>query len=358
MRIERKESHIIATLKDIANHVGVSISTVSRVINNDTSRHISQATRAKIVEAAKELGYALNDSGRPAPKKSPPPQTTGYRQIGCIVSVTQNKYNHPYFSPILQGIEKKLSELNGVLTYVLTMDEIKGAGAMNKLAQDAQLDGMIIIEGIDPNVYEFIKQAVPAVVGIDISDSTVPVILYDRVAAAKSAVQHLIERGHRRIGFIGGAGLTGDLEREKRYRGYRYAMEEAGLDVDPRLVVNTGWDVNNSYTLVYELLSLPDHERPTAMFAASDMMAISAMRAAAEHGLQVPQDVAFVGLDNIEVSQYTSPPLSTVHIPKEEIGMMAAKVLIDQIEGKNPLPFKLFVPYQLMLRQSSDYFRK
>lgn len=345
----------MATLKDIAQHVGVSISTVSRVMNNDYSRHISQATRAKIVTAAEELGYAVHKTQRPPQAKLQLAQEAAYRQVGCIVSVTQNKYNHPYFSPILDGIEKKLSELNSVLAYVLTMEELQGDGAIHNLVRDKKLDGIIIIEGIAPEIYEFIKQAVPAVVGIDIADPDVPVVQYNRVEAAKTAVDHLIGMGHRRIGFIGGAGLTGELEREKRYRGYRLAMEEAGLEVDPRLIVNTGWNVNDSYTLACALMELPAEERPTAVFAASDMMAISAMRAATEHGLSIPEDIAFVGLDNIEVSQYTSPPLSTIHIPKQEMGMMAAKVLIDEIEGKNCLPFRLSVPHKLLIRKSSDF---
>ncbi|WP_054956338.1 LacI family DNA-binding transcriptional regulator [Paenibacillus dakarensis] len=345
----------MSTLKDIAQHVGVSISTVSRVMNNDYSRHISQATRAKIVAAAEELGYASQKEQRPSQPKLQVVQEAPFRQIGCIVSVTQNKYNHPYFSPILDGIEKKLSEMNSVLAYVTTMEEVQGEGAIHQLIRDKKLNGMIIIEGITPEIYDFIKQAIPAVVGIDIADPDVPVIHYNRVEAAKAAVEHLIEMGHRRIGFMGGPGLTGELNREKRYRGYRQALEEADLELDPRLVVNTGWNVSESYTLACRLMELPVEERPTAVFAASDMMAISAIRAATEYGLSIPEDIAFVGLDNIEVSQYTSPPLSTIHIPKQEMGMMAAKVLIDEIEGKNALPFRLAVPHKLLVRKSSDY---
>jgi len=344
----------LPTLKDIAQHVGVSISTVSRVINNDSSRHISPETRSKIWRAAKDLGYEVSESSRPpAAAKSPRKPATAVRQVGCIVSVPQNKYNHPYFSPILAGIEKKLAELNCALAYVLTMEEIQGESAMRKQVQDTRLDGIIIVEGIQPDMYESIKRQVPVVVGIDISDPTVPVISYDRVQAAKSAVRHLLDQGHTRIAFIGGAGLTGDMEREKRFRGYKYAMQEAGLEIDPNWVINAGWDVNVSYERMTALLAASGKNRPTAVFAASDMMAISAMRAAAERGLAIPQDIAFVGLDNIEISQYTSPPLTTIHIPKTEIGMMAAKVLVDQIEGANPLPFKLLMPFELLVRQSS-----
>ncbi len=327
-------------------------------MSNDSSRHISQETRSKIRKAAKELGYEDAKPEQPfviTPQAKSPASAT--RQIGCIVSVPQNKYNHPYFSPILEGIEKKLIELGCSLAYLQTMDEIKSELAIRKLVEEKNLEGMLIVEGIRPELYTCIKNIVPAVVGIDISDPTVPVISYDRVQAAKSAVRHLIEQGHKRIGFIGGAGLTGEMAREKRFRGYQYAMQEAGQDIQPAWVINTGWDVNESYLQVSRMLDQVDHLRPTAMFAASDMMAIAAMRAAAEHGLRIPEDMAFVGLDNIELSQYTSPPLTTIHIPKTEIGIMAAKVLVDQMNGNNPLPFKLSLPFELLIRQSSNYKR-
>jgi LacI family transcriptional regulator len=179
----------------------------------------------------------------------------------------------------------------------------------------------------------------------------VPVIAYDRVHAAKSAVQHLLEQGHRKIGFIGGAGLTGEMEREKRYRGYRYALQEAGLKVNAEWIINAGWDVDQSYSRMRELLERP--ERPTAIFAASDSLAISAMRAVTERGLRIPEDIAFVGLDNIDLSRYTSPPLSTIHVPKHEIGLAAAKTLIDFLQGTYTLPFKMLMPYELIIRQSS-----
>lgn len=345
------------TLKEIAQHVGFSISTVSRVLNNDVSRHISVETKSKIWKAAKHLGYASSETGKPPIGKPAQLQGANYRQIGCIVSVPQNKYNHPYFSPILAGIEQQLTDLGCNLAHVSTMKDIKGEREIRERVQEFQLDGYIIVERIRPDMHQYIKKVVPAVVGIDISDPEVPVISYDRVQAGKSAVRHLIEKGHRRIGFIGGAGLTGDMDWEKRYRGYRYAMQEAGLEVDPGWIINAGWDVDASYMHISELLDGSRTKLPTAVFAASDMLAIAAMRAVTERGMRIPEDVAFVGLDNIELSQYTSPPLSTIHIPKSEIGMMAAKVLVDQLEGRNPLPFKLFMPYQLLVRESSDFTR-
>lgn len=330
----------MVTLKDIAEHVGVSISTVSRVLNNDPSKHIKEETRNKILIAAKELNYVSRNRANKL-----------FRTVGCIVSVIQNKYNHPYFSPILAGIEKKLLEYGYLLKYVLTAQDLHSPAIMKNFVQDAALTGMIIVEGIPSNLYKTIKEVVPTVIGIDVADPTIPIISYDRKEAAKKAVNHLIEQGHKKIGFIGGVGLTGKLETEKRYRGYKEAMWEAGLEINPNFVINANWDVAKSYSRVKALLNR--NEIPTAIFAASDMLAISAMKAVTESGLHIPNDIAFIGLDNIEISKYTSPPLSTVHIPKEEMGIMAGKVFVDQLEGKNIIPFKLMVPFELVIRESS-----
>jgi len=345
----------LATLKEIAQRVGVSISTVSRVINNDSSRHISPQTKLKILKTAEEIGYIAPGSARKKNEAVPgKPKENTLHRIGCIVSAPQNKYNHPYFSQMLVGMERKLAELNCVLAFTVTMEEMQGESVMRKLVEDAKLDGMIIVEGIPSETYDFIKKTVPAVVGIDISDPDIPVVLYDRVEAAKTAVKHLIDQGHERIAFIGGTGRAGNIKLEKRFRGYMAAMEEAGLAIDSRLVINAEWNVDNSYNLMRELTMLNADERPTAVFAASDMLAISAMRAVSEAGLRIPEDIAFIGLDNIEVSQFTSPPLSTIHIPKLEMGAMAAKVLADQLEGENALPFRMYLPYKLIVRPSSD----
>jgi len=341
----------VTTLKDVAQHVGVSISTVSRVVNNEATRSVNPETRRKIWDAVTELGYQPNKWARQLVKGGQAAPSAATR-VGCIVAVTQNKYNHPYFSGILEGIEKGLVDNGYELTYVQTGDDLRNPALLHRILHENAADGLILVEGLEPETYETLRRSVPYLVGVDVSDPGIPRVTYDRVEAAKAAVRHLLEQGHKRIAFIGGPGLSQDVEKEKRYRGYREALREAELDVRPEWVLNSNWDVEASYQLTKELLQ-SDKEKPTAIFAASDMMAISAMRAANECGLRIPDDIAFVGLDNIELSAYSSPPLTTVHIPKFEIGSIAAKTLIDYIQGKYPIPVKISVPFELKIRQSS-----
>jgi LacI family transcriptional regulator len=277
------------------------------------------------------------------------PQTS--KQIGCILSVSHARHN-PYFSLILQGIEQGLADHGFSTAYIYTLDDIQNERILDKVILNQNIDGLIVVEGMKPELYEQIKKAVPVIVGVDISDPAVPVIAFDRINAAKSAVRHLLDGGHSKIGFIGGAGLTGNLNREKRFRGYHYALQEANIEINHRWVINADWDVNVSYTKMLELLD-EGHDRPTAIFAASDMMAISAMRAVTERNLRIPEDIAFIGLDNIEIAPYTTPPLSSIHIPKFEMGQAAAKVMVDFLQGSYSLPFKMLLPYEVVIRQSS-----
>ena len=345
----------MATLKDVARQVGVSISTVSRVVNNEASRSVNPETRRKIWDAVAALGYQPPKRERRSALHGNHAGDAALR-VGCIVAVTQNKYNHPYFSGILQGIEKQLADNGHELAFIHTGEDLRNPATLNRILHENTPDGLIMVEGLEPPLYDAIRKNVPHLVGVDLSDPGIPRVTYDRLAAAKAAVKHLLALGHTRIAFIGGAGLSHDMEREKRYRGYREALHEAGLDVRSDWAINTRWDVESSYVMTKELLKEAD--RPSAIFAASDMLAISAMRAANECGLKIPDDVAFAGIDNIEFSSYSSPPLTTIHIPKFEIGQIAAKTLIDYAQGKYAIPVKISVPFELTVRQSSVSVRK
>ncbi|MFD2327659.1 LacI family DNA-binding transcriptional regulator [Cohnella sp. GCM10020058] len=344
----------MATLKDIADQVGVSISTVSRVVNNDTSRSVNADTRQRIWDAVAQLGYNPGKTAKDGAgsKRGISARQPDIGKVGCIVAVNQNKYNHPYFSPILEGIERGIQEHGGELAYIHNGEDLKSPEMLQKVIQDGGVDGIIVVESIDPVVYDAIKRHIPCVVGIDVSDPSIPSVGYDRLMAAKHAVQHLISRGHRHIGFLGGSGRSLDITKEKRYRGYKEAMDEAGLAIHKEWILDTEWNAEKSYTLMKRALEKPA-KLPSAFLAASDMMAISAMRAVFESGLRIPQDVAIASIDNIDFAEYATPPLTSVHIPKFEIGWVAAKTLVDVRQNKYPLPVKITLPFELMARQST-----
>ncbi|XOK63976.1 LacI family DNA-binding transcriptional regulator [Paenibacillus elgii] len=334
------------TLKDIADRVGVSVSTVSRVLANDANRTVNTATKQKIWDVARELGYQIKSSGDDG---------RAARGIGCIVSTLQNRHYHPYFSVICDGIEKELAKHGYKIAFTYTQEELKKPEILKHAVQDSQVEGLIVIEGIEAKLYNHLKKHMRNVVGIDVSDPEIPTISYDRVEAARQAVHHLIEQGHRDILFIGGTGRSGKFEKEKRYRGYRAALEQAGLPIRAQRIIDAGWEPNNAYKLMLRYLDEHVEDLPTAVFAASDIMAMAAMRAIAEKGYRIPSEFAIVGFDDNEPSRYTIPPLSTIHIPTYEIGVVAAKTMLQCIRDPYPLPIKILVPFEPMFRQSSEW---
>jgi DNA-binding LacI/PurR family transcriptional regulator len=183
----------------------------------------------------------------------------------------------------------------------------------------------------------------------------VPTISYDRIEAARISVNHLIEQGHRDILFIGGTGLSGHIEKEKRFRGYKLALEQAGIPLNPLRTLNADWEPSICYEMMCEYLDKHKNELPTAIFTASDLMAMAAMRAIVEKGCRIPQDIAIIGFDDNEASRYTVPPLSTIQIPTFEIGVIAARTMIACLHEPYPLPIKITVPFQPQFRQSTDY---
>ncbi|OXM15199.1 LacI family DNA-binding transcriptional regulator [Paenibacillus herberti] len=332
----------MAKLKDIAELVGVSISTVSRVMKNDLSRSVSEDTRRRIREAAEKLDYK-------GARSEVKPSTF---RIGCVVAAPQNKYNNPYFMVILGGIERSMEEAGLRLEFIFSVEKPTDLQQLQQLVKEQHVDGIIVVERIEPNAYNWIKENVRAVVGVDLPDLSVPVVCYDRMGAAQSAVEYLIRSGHKRIGYLGGSEYNDYYRLEKRYLGYEKAMREAGLEIDDSWVLDVKWDVSLSYELTKQAFE-QNRSVPTAIFAASDTMAIAAMRAASERGLRIPEDIAFFGVDNIEISEYTSPPLSTIHVPKMEMGSYAVKLLFSYLNQEYTLPVRMTVPHQLIVRRSS-----
>lgn len=343
----------MARLKDIAEYVGVSISTVSRVIQNDPTRNVNPETRKKIWDAVKELGYVPNQNARNLVTNNNQKKPLRTMKIGWVANPKNAEFN-PYFSQIYSGINDTLSNANYTLMNIFK-EELHNETSLIKLIHESGIEGLILIDPIDQSILNYIMKYLP-VVGLDFfyTDKSISVIDYDRESAAKMVVDYFIEHGHRQIGFVGGG--IGDnfkiLDGEKRYKGFQKAMEDAGLEVNPNWVINTRWKIEESYNEMNRLIRENSNHLPTAMFCASDMMAFAAMRATLENNLKIPDDIAFIGIDNTEMSKYSTPPLTTIDIPKYELGEMAAKTIIDQIEKKITLPIRILLPHQLVERES------
>ena len=269
--------------------------------------------------------------------------------MGIVLSVTKKKYNDPYFMSILSGIEKRLQEKGSMISFIRTGAELTDQGNLAATFQQP-VSGMILMESLHADLFEYVHSHCPYIVGIDTLLQDIDNVGYDHYQAALIATQHLIAQGHTKIGFIGGIDDPHNYMDSRRYQGYYIAMTAAGLPVEEKWILNCDWDEDICAEQVDAVCKSGD--LPTAFFASSDLMAIVAINILFKNKLSIPQDVAVVGISDIDIARYTNPPLSTVHIPTEDIGTVAADMLLAIMNGYDLPPQKILLPISLVNRSS------
>ena len=338
----------MSTIRDVAKLANVSAATVSRVLNQDSTYKITEETKQRVYRAVEELDYKFQ-SRSIRPRESDAAKDPALVKIGCIMSVTRRKYSDPYFMAILSGAEEQLSSKGYSISFIRAVNELNDKNLLQStFAED--VTGLLLMETLNSDIYQYIRDRVPHIVGIDTSRNDIDNVGYDHHQVALDGTQYLIGRGHEKIGFIGGSGELGRLILSRRFQGYVLAMYAAGLEVNPEWVIDCEWDEEICAAKVSELCRKGD--LPTAFFVASDLMAIAAINALAENGVSVPGDVAVIGMSDIEIARFTTPALTTYRVPKEEIGALAARLLIERINGSTVLPQKVTLPSELILRGS------
>ncbi|MDC4232712.1 LacI family transcriptional regulator [Actinomyces sp. B33] len=317
------------TIKDIAQAAGVGVVTVSRALNDKPD--VSEATRARILDLARQMGYRPNRHARFL-------KLTHNPTIALVIKGIDN----PFFQQMLDTMESIVRERNHLLTVVKVphwADEVEEAITV---VDEDLMAGVIFLGGSfthDAKIFEdlhvpFVMSTVPRL-------DHVPDGLYssvsidDRLEAAR-AVRHLIDLGHRRIAVLG-VPSTDESIGLQRLLGYRRAMADAGLDVDEGLIRSVPHDRSDPYTYEhgYRLAQALLSERPdvTAVFAIADVIAIGAMRAIHDAGLRIPEDISVIGFDGITLGEYVEPRLTTLVQPPDVIARLTCQILFDQIES-------------------------
>lgn len=337
----------MSTIRDVAKLANVSTATVSRIINNDTKYKITEATRNRVWDAIKALDYTL--PAKPPKHKQETAAPLSQFKVGVVLSVTKKKYNDPYFMSILSGIENRLQEKGSVVSFIKTGAELCDRSNLISAFQEP-VSGMILMETLNGELFDYVRSHVPHIVGIDTLRQDIDNVGYDHYQAAVIATQHLIAQGHKKIGFIGGIDDPHNFMASRRYQGYYIAMTAAGLSVEEKWILNCDWDEDICAEQVDALCKSGD--MPTAFFASSDLMAIVAINILFKNKLAIPQDVAVVGISDIDMAKYTNPPLTTVHIPTEDIGTVAADMLLARMTGYDLPPQKILLPISMVNRNS------
>ncbi|TCL61873.1 LacI family transcriptional regulator [Hydrogenispora ethanolica] len=343
-----------STLKEIAAKANVSISTVSRIINDDQSKPASPETKERVWKIVRELGYVPNLNARTLKNQSPEEQPLRTKAIGCIFTSTRDTFTDPFFSIIARGIQLEAAQRGYVLGYSFSSCDMTQSALYNNITSN-RVDGAVVLGRFDREFLEFLKNNFPNLVyaGLNCVNSGFDEVICDAYRASIQAVKYLIGLGHAKIGYLGPvpeAESGNGVINEHRYEGFCRAMAENDLPVHSEWIQGVELTSDASYQRMKQLLH--QEQLPTAFFCANDTVAIGAMRAAREAGLRIPEDLSLVGIDDIEMAAYVTPALTTIRVPKEELGKFAAKILIDRIEGGHTLPVRLDIPFELVVRES------
>lgn len=311
------------THKDVAERAGVSVATVSYVLNNGP-RPVAPETRAKVEEAIAELGYYPNELAR----------SLRLQQSSTIGLILPNIMN-PVFAEIAHELESACRK-EGFLLLLCNSDRDHAREEhFIQILRAKQVDGVVITPHSDPlRLIEPLLQARIPVVVLEHDLSDVHCIAIDEWQGGRIATQHLIDLGHRRIALIRRA--PNSAFSSQRIVGYQQAVAAAKIPYDPQLVVECAAGQAAGALATTHLLALADP--PTAIFTHNDVLAMGALHAIRQAGLKVPEDISVVGYDDITSAAYFAPPLTTVRTPKAELGVLAGRTILELVRQKNALP--------------------
>lgn len=330
-------SNILATIKDIAKKAGVSTATVSRVLNYDATLSVSDETKKRVFQAAEALAY----------KKRTPKRYLD-QKIAIVHWYTEKQeLSDLYYFSIRHGIEERCKEL-GLEAEVYFFDDIEAM-------RTEDIQGIIAIGKFSHRQVKQMASIHKNIVFVDYSpnEDKFDSVIIDFEKATKNIIDYFLETGHKEIGFIGGREyLEGEKEpledlREKTFRSY---MKEKGLYNEDYVYVGT-FSTEEGHRLMKEAIEDLDNQLPTAFFISSDVMAIGSMRALHEAEVAVPDRVSVIGINDISVSKYMYPPLSTIRVYTELMGETAVDTLVERLEGRT-IAKKIFIATKLIVRKS------
>ena len=336
-------------LKDIANEAGVSISTVSRVLNDPSTTAARQELQEKIWEIVRRTGYSPNRQAQLLKNGSKEHELTVKKPVYCLIACSAEEVkDDTFYTQILSAIEREAYNNNYALAYTFFARDLEDPATVRQF-QEHPKDNLIVIGRFKPAIMKILSKGFKRIVytGLNELDINCDQVLCDGYTGIMEAVQYFYDLGHRRIGLIGN-----QANREARCRGYFNQMKELGLAADPcNLASDTTLSLEGGQQGMQQLIR--QNFDATAIICANDMVAMGVLAACKKQGIRVPEDLSVMGMNDMETVQYISPMLTTVHVPMDEMGKVAMRVLIDRAEGGHSLPQKVFLPFYIAKREST-----
>jgi LacI family transcriptional regulator len=337
MKANSRRSKKSITIRDVAQAAGVSVSTVSRVLNDKVD--VAPDTYEKVQKVIRELGYTSSLAAKSL-------RSRRTNVIGLIMPDVEQ----PFPIEVMKGVNRAITEFDYDLIVYTNGDITKNSTVQREqhyvaLLNNSITDGVIVVT---PAATTFHTASPVVAVDPHYESSDYPSVIGVNREGAMKAMEYLISLGHRRIGFIGG---RPDLQSAiRRLQGYKDALAGANIPLDPELIQTGDFLMETGFTCAQKLLSLA--QPPTAIFAANDQSALGAIQALREAGLRVPDDVSIVGFDNISEAAYANPGLTTVDQSIGEMGYIATQMLISLIQGEQLESNVHKMPTQLVIRES------
>jgi DNA-binding LacI/PurR family transcriptional regulator len=331
------------TGQDVARAANVSQAAVSLVLSGRAGRHgLSEATQSRVRSAAQALGYTPNLVARSLKR----------RRTNTIAFMTSNLGNR-YVAEVLAAAEEAAQARGYVVNAISARTEAAEIAAIERLGGGIS-DGLVMHGGSDRIIEELHRLRARGLACVLLqdpgADSTLPCVRVDLAQGGTLATRHLLELGHRRVAHVTDAAMLGRALNE-RLQGYRRALAEAGIAYDPELVVAGANSFAGGHAATIALLA-SGRPQPTAVFYFNDQMAIGGLHALAALGQRVPQDIAVVGFDGTDLGAFSTPELTTIDHPRQELGRLATAMLLDQLESIPVEGVALPLPVRLVVRQS------
>lgn len=333
------------TLKDIAQEAGVSVSTVSRVLNDRNTKAASKEVRERIWKIIRDTGYVPNRNAQYLRRESSVNSVERKKQYFACIYARSADNKDMFFSELVTAIEYEAYKHDYILKYSFYAQELEG-DVFNNAIDSNEIRGIVVLGRFSEERMRTITDAQKNVVyvGLNCSSCKHDTVFCDGYEAGLLAMDTLFQYGHSKIAYFG------ELSKENRYQSYCRALENKSIKLDRKYVVDAKQTLDGGYCAAQTLITraVPF----TAVFCANDATAMGAIKALREHGHRVPEDISVISIDDVEMAGYFTPMLTTVHIPISELGKQTAKTLIDRIEYGHTLPVKLELPFSLAKRDS------
>lgn len=331
----------MATIREVAKKAGVSITTVSRILNNDESFEVTAFTKEKVLKAVKQLNYVKKRN------KSKISQSN-ISIIKCFDEKIES--DDPYFVSLKINLENNLKKIFSKIKF-FNLDDIKKMIKLNEISIFSFADAIIFIGEIDKEKLEFFKEFNKNIICVDMydTDNFIDYIKFDTRNSVEIVLNYILKLNHKKIGLLVGRNRVVKDLIDFREKYFKEIMLKEGLYKEEYVKIGD-FSTESGYVMMKELLELKD--RPTAIFCGNDSIAMGAYEAIRENKLKIPEDISIIGFNNLKLSKYYTPPLTTIKIDTKLMAQETVNSLVELLEGRRDYHKKVFLPIELIERES------